>query len=86
MRSFKVWDNDKEIQPGEKECQTDITSALLRFYDHYSCFSDNIPSLPLFELCVTIFVQKSQLSGKGANRKSKIEIFSKTAVVVVKPF
>ena len=31
-------------------------------------------------------VQKAQETGKGGSKKSKIEIFSKAAVVVVKPF
>ena len=32
---FKVRDNDTTIHPGEKEGQTDVSSALKRFYDHY---------------------------------------------------
>ena len=33
---FKVKDNDTTIQPGEKEGQTDLSSALKRFGDHHS--------------------------------------------------
>ena len=33
---FKVKDNDTTIQPGEKEGQTDLSSALPRFGDHHS--------------------------------------------------
>ena len=29
------------IQPGEKEGQTDVSSALKRFYDHYSGLWEN---------------------------------------------
>ena len=32
---FKVKDNDTTIQPGEKEGQTDLSSALKRFGDHH---------------------------------------------------
>ena len=39
---FKVWDNDTTIQPGEKEGQTDVSSALKRFYDHYRGFWENL--------------------------------------------
>ena len=39
---FKVWDNDTPIQPGEKEGQTDVSSALKRFYDHYRGFWENL--------------------------------------------
>ena len=38
---FKVKDNDTTIQPGEKEGQTDVSSALKRFYDHYRGFWEN---------------------------------------------
>ena len=38
---FKVWDNDTPIQPGEKEGQTDVSSALKRFYDHYRGYWEN---------------------------------------------
>ena len=33
---FKVQDNDTTIRLGEKEGQTDVSSALKRFYDHLS--------------------------------------------------
>ena len=35
---FKVWDNDTTIQPGEKEGQTDVSSDVKTFYDHYRGF------------------------------------------------
>ena len=38
---FNVWDNDTTIQPGEKEGQTDVSSALKKFYDHYRGFWEN---------------------------------------------
>ena len=82
---FKVWDNDTTIQPGEKEGQIDVTSAQKRFYDHHRGFWEN-PKFLFFELYNGISVQKAQESGKDGNRKSKFEIFSKTAVVIVKPF
>ena len=41
MRFFKVWDNDTPIQPGEKEGQTDVSSALKIFYDYYRRFLEN---------------------------------------------
>ena len=34
MRFFKVRDIDTIIEPGEKEHQTDVSSALKRFGDH----------------------------------------------------
>ena len=37
-----MWDNDTPIQVGEKEGQTDISSALKRFYDHYSGYWENL--------------------------------------------
>ena len=37
-----MWDNDTTIQPGEKEGQTDVSSALKRFYDHYRGFWENL--------------------------------------------
>ena len=33
---------DTTIQPGEKEGQTDVSSALKRFYDHYRGYWDNL--------------------------------------------
>ena len=33
---FKVQDNDTTIRLGEKEHQTDVSSALKRLYDHLS--------------------------------------------------
>ena len=39
-----------------------------------------------FWLSKGISIQKAQESGKGGREKSKYEIFSETAVVVVKPF
>ena len=80
-----MWDDDTPIQPGEKEGQTDVSSALKRFYDHHRRFWENLTFL-FFELYNGISVQKAQESGKDGNRKSKFEIFSKTAVVIVKPF
>ena len=38
MRFFKVRDIDTIIEPGEKEHQTDVSSALKRFGDHPSRF------------------------------------------------
>ena len=37
-----MWDNDTTIQPGEKEGQTDVSSAVKRFYDHYRGFWENL--------------------------------------------
>ena len=37
-----MWDNDTTIQPGEKEGQTDVSSALKRFYDHLSSIWENL--------------------------------------------
>ena len=59
MRFFKVWDNDTTIQPGEKEGQTDVSSALKKFYDHYRCFWENL-IFWFFELCISGSVQKAQ--------------------------
>ena len=38
MRFFKLQDIDTIIEPGEKEHQTDVSSALKRFGDHSSRF------------------------------------------------
>ena len=40
MRFFKVQDIDTIIEPGEKEHQTNVSSALKRFGDHPCRFSD----------------------------------------------
>ena len=53
-----------------------ITTAVFEKISHFY----------FFELYNGISVQKAQESGKDGNRKSKFEIFSKTAVVIVKPF
>ena len=37
-----MWDNDTTIQTGEKEGQTDVSSAIKRFYDHYRGFWENL--------------------------------------------
>ena len=37
-----MWDDDTTIQPGEKEGQIDVSSALKKFYDHYSRFWENL--------------------------------------------
>ena len=47
---------------------------------------EKILDFEFFELYNGISVQKAQESGKGGSGKSKSAIFSKTAVVVVKPF
>ena len=54
-----MWDNDTTIQPGEKEGQTDVSSALKKFYDHYRGFWEN-PIFWFFELCMIGSVQKAQ--------------------------
>ena len=77
--------NDTTNQPGEREDQTDVILALKRFYDYYCRFWENL-KFWFFELYNGISVQKAQESGKGSSKKSKIKIFSKMAVVVVKPF
>ena len=59
MRFFKVWDNDATIQPGEKEGQTDVSSALKNFYDHYRGFWENL-TFWFFELRMIGSVQKKQ--------------------------
>ena len=56
---FKVWDNDTTIQPGEKEGQTDVSSALKMFYGHYSGFWENL-IFRFFEFYLAISVQKAQ--------------------------
>ena len=45
IRFLKVCDIDTTIQPGEKEGQTDVSSTLKMFYDHYSGFWDNLDFL-----------------------------------------
>ena len=40
MRFFKVQDIDTIIEPGEKEHQTDVSSALKRFGNHPCSFLD----------------------------------------------
>ena len=40
MRFFKLQDIDTIIEPGEKEHQTDVSSALKRFGDHPRRFWD----------------------------------------------
>ena len=47
---FKVKDNDTTIQPGEKEGQTDVSSALKMFYDHYRGYWENIKILIFWPL------------------------------------
>ena len=47
------------MQPGEKEAQTDVSSALKKFYDHLSRFWENL-NFQFFELCLAISVQKAQ--------------------------
>ena len=37
-----MWDNDTTIQPVEKEDQTDISSAVKKFYDHYRGFWETL--------------------------------------------
>ena len=89
MRFFKDWDNDTTIQSEEKEGKTDVSSTPKLFYDHYSGFWQNLDFFFFFLIFWVLewqSVQKAHKSSKGGNRKSKNEIFSKTAVVVVKHF
>ena len=39
---FKVCDINTTIQSGEKEGQTDVSSALKKFYDHYRGYWENL--------------------------------------------
>ena len=85
MRFFKVWDNDTTIQPGEKEGQTDVSSALKMFYDHYRGYWETF----IFRFSITTLTTLLGFlyrNGQAELKKLKIEFFSKTAVVVVKPF
>ena len=52
---FKVYDIDTTIQPREKEGQTDVSSALKRFYDHLSRFWEHL-TFQVFQLCLAISV------------------------------
>ena len=67
---FKVQDNDTTIRLGEKEGQTDVSSALKRFYDHRSP-SCKIANLRFCDLALTHSVRKVPESGKGEVKKSK---------------
>ena len=76
MRFFKVWDNDTPIQPGEKEGQTDVSSALKRFYDHYSGFWENL----IFRFSITALTTLLGFLYRNALlelKKSKIQDFLK---------
>ena len=53
-----MWDNDTPIQPGEKEGQTDVSSALKRFYDHMRRFWENL-NFQFYDFYMAIFVQKA---------------------------
>ena len=81
----KVWDNDTPIQPGKKEGQTDVSSAPKMFYDHYRGFWENLK----FRFSITTLTTLLGFlyrNGQAELKKLKNEIFSKTALVVVKPF
>ena len=80
-----MWDNDSLIQPGEKEGQTDVSSALKKFYDHLGRFWEN-PIFRFYITTLTTLLGFLYRNGQAERKKLKIEIFSKTAVVVVKPF
>ena len=76
MRFFKVKDNDTTIQPGEKEGQTDVSSALKMFYDHYRGFWEKL----IFRFSITTlttflsFLYRNAIIGL---KKSKIQDFLK---------
>ena len=80
-----MWDNDTTIQPGEKEGQTDISSALKTFYDHYRGFWENL-IFAFFATSLTNLLGFLYRNCQAELKKSKNEIFSKTAEVVVKRF
>ena len=67
---FKVWDNDTPIQPGEKEGQTDVSSALKRFYDHLSRFWENL-IFRFFVTTLTILLGFLYRNGQTEVKKSK---------------
>ena len=71
-----MWDNDTTIQPGEKEGQTDVSSALKRFYDHYRGFWENLKfwfSTTALTTLLGFLYRKALLELK----KSKIQDFLK---------
>ena len=65
-----MWDNDTTIQPGEKEGQTDVSSALKRFYDHLSPSWKNL-NFSIFDFTLTTFWDFPYRIGKGEVKKSK---------------
>ena len=70
-----MWDNDTPIQPGEKEGQTDVSSALKRFYDHLSpSWKHHIFSI--FDFTLTTLWGFPYRIGKGEVKKSKNWDFS----------
>ena len=78
---FKVWENDTTIQPREKEGQTDVSSTLKRFYDHYSGFWENL----IFRFSITALTTLLGFLYRNA-KKSKIQDFLKNRCSVRKTF
>ena len=71
-----MWDNDTPIQPGEKEGQTDVSSALKRFYDHYRGSWKNL-AFWIFVLPLTTFLGFLYRNAFSELKKSKIWDFLK---------
>ena len=67
-----MWDNDTMIQPGEKEDQTDVSSALKKFYGHYSSFSKN-PNFWFFELYKDFLYKKPRKVVRGVVENQNLE-------------
>ena len=85
MRFFKVRDIDTIIEPGEKEHQTDVSSALKRFGDHPCRFWDIMKfwtAVPWFGPLLD-FPYKVVVWG---SKSRKLVTISKSAWVVTKPF
>ena len=72
---FKVQDNDTTIRLGEKEGQTDVSSALKRFYDHLSLSWKNF-NISVFDFTLTTLWGFPYRIGKGEVKKSKNGDFS----------
>ena len=65
-----MWDIDTTIQPGEKEGQTDVSSALKKFYDHYREFWENL-NFGFFTTSLTILLGFLYRTGNTELKKSK---------------
>ena len=82
---FKVQDNDTTIRLGEKEHQTDVSSAL-KMFRTTTAVIEKISNFPFFDTTLTIFLDFCTEMALWMSQNPKIEIFLITAVVVLKPF